>query len=110
MAHQPDPHAPIQLTPELVRSVAKLARLSVPEPDLPGVADDLARVLQYAHRLAALDLDAVEPLATPLERPITLRQDLPGPVMSSEQVLAIAPARFEGFVRVPPVLGQGGGA
>ena len=110
MAHQPNPHAPTPLTPELVRAVARLARLSVPEPDLPGVADDLASVLQYAQRLAALDLDAVEPLATPLERPITLRQDQPGPVMSPEQVLAIAPARFEGFVSVPPVLGLGGAA
>ncbi|MBA4027552.1 MAG: Asp-tRNA(Asn)/Glu-tRNA(Gln) amidotransferase GatCAB subunit C [Planctomyces sp.] len=108
MAQQSDQSTPLQLTPELVRRVARLARLSVPEAELPGVAEDLARVLHYADRLAALDLASVAPLATPLERPITLRGDAPGPVMSPDLVLAIAPACFEGFISVPPVLVGGG--
>jgi aspartyl/glutamyl-tRNA(Asn/Gln) amidotransferase C subunit len=65
MASPPSP-----VSPDVVRKVAALARLSVPEPELPIWTEQLGRIVSYIDQLkqlpqAGLD-ESIRPAATPL--------------------------------------------
>jgi glucose-6-phosphate dehydrogenase assembly protein OpcA len=72
----------------------------------------LAAVLEYVERLRPLRLDDVEPLSSPLETANRTAPDVPGPMLTNEQMMAIAPAHAAEppFIRVPKVVGVGEGA
>ncbi|MFG0306729.1 MAG: Asp-tRNA(Asn)/Glu-tRNA(Gln) amidotransferase subunit GatC [Phycisphaerales bacterium JB040] len=98
------------LTPEDVKKIARLARLEVPEGELERVGRDLSAILGYAERLQGLDLDGVEPMAHVGDQSNRLDADEPGEAFSNETVMGLAPDGLEPFLRVPRVLGDGGGA
>lgn len=93
-----------------VHAVARLARLDLPPERAELFRHQLGAVIGYIDRLRAMNLERVEPLASPLERTGSLAPDVPGPTLSPEAVAALAPERFEHFVRVPKVLGDAGGS
>ena len=93
-----------------VRKVARLSRLAIPEDKLEEYRTRLGAVLAYAECLGRLDLEGVEPLAQVCEEAMCLRADEPGPTLPTEALMRMAPASMPPFVRVPKVLGDGGGA
>lgn len=105
------------LSSEDVRKVAALARLSPTEEQVERYRADLAAVLGYIERLRGLDLAGVEPLAHVGEEVNRLDVDEPGPVLPEGVLQKIAPQTWTGgtglqtgvFIRVPKVLGEGGG-
>ena len=105
-AGQPDS----RLTAEQVRKVAGLAKLELDRAEVERLRGDLGAILAYAQRLQALDLNSVEPLATPLEMTGPMDEDVPGVTLPPEALHAIAPATDGPFIKVPKVLGDGGGA
>lgn len=102
-----DMGAPDAINEATVREVARLARLRVPDADLPGLARDLAAIVAHVRTLDELDLDDVEPLAHPLESTNRLMPDEPIEPMPAADVLNLAPAEREGYITVPKVLGDG---
>jgi len=64
------PSPPSPVSPDVVRKVAALARLSVPEPELPLWTEQLGRIVSYIDQLKELPeagLDgSVQAAATPL--------------------------------------------
>lgn len=98
------------LSHDQVRRVAALARLSLTDEQVRRFAGELSSILGYAQRLAVADLDGVEPMASPLDAAAPLRDDVPGPVLPVETLMALAPEADPPFVRIPKVLGEGGGA
>jgi aspartyl-tRNA(Asn)/glutamyl-tRNA(Gln) amidotransferase subunit C len=98
------------LPAEQVRKVAMLARLSLTDAQVEQYRHQLGDVLRYMQRLSSLDLAGVEPMAGPLEITNRLAEDEPGPTLSNEQLMAIAPAHAAEppFVEVPKVIGGGG--
>lgn len=99
-----------RLSPDEVRKVARLARLDLPDDQLPRAAARLDAVLGYVERLAALDLEGVEPLTHVGGEVNRLDDDVPGATLPPEAVARLAPESFGPFIRVPKVLGDGGGA
>ncbi len=99
-----------ELTAADVRKVARLARLALPEDQIEEHRVRLAAVLGYVERLGELDLTGVEPLAHVGEEAHRLRADVPGPALPTEALMAMAPDTMPPFVRIPKVLGDGGGA
>jgi aspartyl-tRNA(Asn)/glutamyl-tRNA(Gln) amidotransferase subunit C len=93
-----------------VRKVARLARLEIPERNVEEYRERLGAVLAYAECLGHLDLEGVEPLAQVCEEAMCLRADEPGPTLPTEALMRMAPASMPPFVRIPKVLGDGGGA
>ncbi|MBL8758092.1 MAG: Asp-tRNA(Asn)/Glu-tRNA(Gln) amidotransferase subunit GatC [Phycisphaerae bacterium] len=93
-----------------VHAVARLARLDLPADRAELFRHQLGAVIGYVNRLRAMNLEGVEPLASPLEQPGSLAPDEPGPTLSPDTVAALAPERFEHFVKVPKVLGDAGGS
>lgn len=92
-----------------VGKVARLARLEVDAGEAETLRGELAAVLGYVERLRELDLRDVEPLADVGEEVNRLRDDEPGPALAPEVLMELAPDTIEPYLRVPKVLGEGGG-
>ena len=86
--------------------MARLARLDVTEDELDRFAGQLAAVLEHAADLAALDTAGVPPTAHPYPLVNVLRDDVVGPSLDRDEVLAMAPAAEDGRFRVPRILGE----
>ncbi len=93
----------MSLSLDEVRKVAKLARLDLPEGELPAVADRLNRILGYIDQLQQVDTTGVEPLAHPLPLQNVFRPDEPVPSLTPDEALANAPKRVGNFFSVPAV-------
>ncbi len=93
-----------------VRKVAKLARLELTDAQVHADRSRLARVLEYVEHLSALDLTNVEPMTTPLVMHGPMGDDVPGTIIPHQALMDMAPAKDEPFIKVPKVLGDGGGA
>jgi aspartyl-tRNA(Asn)/glutamyl-tRNA(Gln) amidotransferase subunit C len=91
---------------EDVVHVARLARLDVTDDEVDRFTEQLAAVLEHAADVAALDTTGVPPTAHPLSLANVLRDDVPGPSLDREEVLAMAPAAEDGRFRVPRILGE----
>jgi aspartyl-tRNA(Asn)/glutamyl-tRNA(Gln) amidotransferase subunit C len=99
-----------KLSPEYVRRIAELARLEIPDDKVGFYADRLGAVLEYAKRLSEVDTTGIEPMSHPHDVSNRLRDDEPGPTLPRETFMAMAPETVEPFVKIPKVIGDGGGA
>jgi aspartyl-tRNA(Asn)/glutamyl-tRNA(Gln) amidotransferase subunit C len=86
---------------EQVLHVAKLARLGLSEDEVERMAGELSGILEHVDRIAALDLDGVEPTSHVVELENVLRADVPHQSLPPEVALASAPDPAEGAFRVP---------
>jgi aspartyl-tRNA(Asn)/glutamyl-tRNA(Gln) amidotransferase subunit C len=98
------------LTDEYVRKVAALSRLSLREDQVASYREKLSGILTYVQRIRELNLEGVEPLAHVGGEVNRLDADTPGPELPIEALKAMAPESVERFIKVPKVLGDGGGA
>jgi aspartyl-tRNA(Asn)/glutamyl-tRNA(Gln) amidotransferase subunit C len=95
-----------QITRDDVAHVAKLARLELTDDELGTFTDQLAKVLDHARDVEALDVGDVPPTSHPYPLENVLRRDEPRPCLDPDDVLAAAPAVEAGMFSVPPVLGE----
>jgi aspartyl-tRNA(Asn)/glutamyl-tRNA(Gln) amidotransferase subunit C len=95
-----------QITRDDVAHVAKLARLELTDDELVMFTDQLAKVLDHARDVEALDVGDVPPTAHPYPLQNVLRPDEIVPCLDRDGALAAAPAVEDGQFRVPPVLGE----
>ena len=65
----------MSLTPDEVRSIARLARLAISDRDIPRYADNLSRILDFVAQLDKADTTSVAPMAHPLDMSQRLRED-----------------------------------
>ena len=80
-----------------------LARLGLDPGDEDFYADQLSGILQHIDRLQQLDTKDIPPTAQVVEIASRLREDEPRPSLTQEEALANAPARVDGFFRVPSI-------
>jgi aspartyl-tRNA(Asn)/glutamyl-tRNA(Gln) amidotransferase subunit C len=84
-----------------VLHVARLARLELTEPEVERMAAELSGILEHVDRIAALDLDNVEPTSHVVGLSNVLRPDEPRPSLPRERALEQAPDPADGAFRVP---------
>lgn len=103
-------HEPLSLSE--TRKVATLARLALTDSQLEKHRHNLGAILGYMQQLQQLDLAGVEPMTSPIQITNRLDDDAPGPMLTNEQLMALAPAHAAEvpFVKVPKVIGGGDGA
>lgn len=90
-----------------VDHVARLARLDLSDEERERIVPELAKILEYAEQIQALDLDGVPPTshAVPLRnvtRPDEVKQSL-----SQADALANAPQTENGRFHVPRIVEDG---
>jgi len=94
------------LTPEDIDRIAALAQLRLAPEARIRLAADLAQVLEYIDRLAAVDTDGVATTTHVVEDQADLRADVPRPSLPLDQALANArdADAVHGLFRVPRVI------
>lgn len=91
---------------EDVAHVAALARLALSDDELDMFTEQLARVIEHARDVAALDVADVPPTAHPLPVRNVLRADEPRGGLDRDEVLAAAPDVEDGRFKVPRIVGE----
>ncbi|HKC19464.1 MAG TPA: Asp-tRNA(Asn)/Glu-tRNA(Gln) amidotransferase subunit GatC [Candidatus Dormibacteraeota bacterium] len=91
------------LSKDEVRHVAMLARLGLEPGDEEYYAEQLSGILGHIERLQELDTENIPPTAQVVEIAARLREDEPRPCLTQEEALANAPAKVNGFFRVPSI-------
>ena len=92
------------LDPAEVRTLARLARIRVPDDELDGIAADLGRVLELVDSMRAADTAGIEPMAHPVATDLRLREDVVTATDEREALQAPAPEVHEGYYLVPRVV------
>ena len=95
-----------RITTEDVAHVAHLARLELTDAELEQFTGQLAKVLDHARDVEALDTAGVPPTAHPLPLSNVLRDDVVEPSLDRAEVLAAAPSVEANQFRVPRILGE----
>jgi len=89
-----------------VEHVAHLARLGLTGDELGRLEGQLNHILDQYAILATVSTDHIAPTAQTIELENILRDDVAGPSLTQEDVLANAPARDGAFMVVPAILGE----
>jgi aspartyl-tRNA(Asn)/glutamyl-tRNA(Gln) amidotransferase subunit C len=93
----------MSLTRDQVRHVAMLARLGLEPGDEEFYAEQLSGILAHIDRLQEVNTEDIPPTAQVVEIVNPLREDVPRPCLTQEEVLSNAPAAVDGFFRVPAI-------
>ena len=89
---------------DTARRVAKLARIAVPETDLPALADKLSGILGFMEQLNEVDVEGIEPMTSVTPMRLKRRLDVVTDGNIQAQILKNAPDAREGFFAVPKVV------
>ena len=89
---------------DTARRVAKLARIRVPEADLPALAGELSGILTFMEQLNEVNVDGIEPMTSVTPMRLKRRKDEVTDGNIQSQVLKNAPDAREGFFAVPKVV------
>lgn len=96
---------PEQISSDVVRKVARLARLALTDEEVARMTSQLGGMLEHFRDVDALKLDDVAPMSQPLPLSNVLRDDVVAPGLDRAEVLANAPAAQDDRFRVPPIIG-----
>ncbi|MHB8425373.1 MAG: Asp-tRNA(Asn)/Glu-tRNA(Gln) amidotransferase subunit GatC [Gammaproteobacteria bacterium] len=95
----------MSLTPDDVRTIARLARLAISEQDIPRYADNLSRILDFVAQLDQADTSHVAPMAHPLSSLTQrLRDDVVTETSQRDLFQKNAPQVDAGLYLVPKVI------
>ena len=89
---------------DTARRVAKLARIRMPEANLPKLADQLSGILSFMEQLNEVDVTGIEPMTSVTPMRLKRRQDGVTDGNIQPRILANAPDAREGFFAVPKVV------
>ena len=89
------------ITDELVAYLEALGRIKLPEESRAKAQSDLQEILQYIDTLSELDTEGIEPMSHALPLTNVMREDVVEPSVPTEEVLANAPVKKDGYFLVP---------
>jgi len=86
------------------KTVAKIARLKIPEEEQISVAGELNKIIGWVAQLDEVDVTGVEPMASVNDASLRTRPDVVTDGGRPEDILANAPAKTADFFTVPKVV------
>ena len=89
-----------------VEHIAELAKLALTPDEIEQYRRQLSDILEHFETLKQVDTSSVAPTASVLPLRTVLRTDQVRPSLSTEDALANAPDREDGFFRVRAVFGE----
>ena len=93
-----------EISPEMIKKIASLARLSFADEDEKKIGSQLNEIVSYVEKLNELDTKDIIPLGNPFDIGKELRADVPVESLSTSDALMNAPlSKFDHFV-VPKVI------
>jgi aspartyl-tRNA(Asn)/glutamyl-tRNA(Gln) amidotransferase subunit C len=94
----------MSLDPRGVAKIAHLARIKVPEEDLPALVGDLNAMLGFFEQLDEVDITGVEPMTSAVRVELRWREDVVTDGAMATTVLRNAPDQTADFFAVPKVV------
>ena len=94
----------MSIDPATVDYVARLARLALTGEERERLTRQLGDILAHFAMLQTLDTDPVEPTSDVVALANVVRDDVPGPCLPRDAVLAASPEAEDGYIKVPPVI------
>ena len=91
----------MQITPDLIKYLEKLARITLTEDEEKKVGNELQDILTYLDMLNELDTDGVEAMSHCFPVTNVMREDEVQPSMSADEIVANAPESQDGCFVVP---------
>lgn len=91
----------MQITPDLIKYLEKLARITLTEDEEKKVGNELQDILTYIDMLNELDTDGVEAMSHCFPVTNVMREDEAQPSMSADEIVANAPESQDGCFVVP---------
>ena len=87
-----------------VRKIAKLARIKVPENEVPTLAEELSKIIEWIEQLNEVDTENVTPMTSMVEMVMPKRADKVTDGNYPDRVLSNAPSPEGPFYTVPKVV------
>ena len=94
----------MSLDSKTVAHIAMLARIKVPQAELPALAKELSGIMTWIEQLNEVDTTGVEPMAGVLQRNLPQREDKITDGGCPDKILMNAPDAAHGFFTVPKVV------
>ena len=94
----------MKVTREDVLHIAQLARIALTEEEIDRFSGQLSDLFEHFEVLQEVNTDDVPPTAQSVELRSVMREDVPQPSLTQDEVLANAPRREDDSFRVKPVL------
>lgn len=91
----------MQITPDLVKYLESLARITLTEEEEKKVGGELGDILAYIDMLNELDTDGVEAMSHCFPVTNVMREDEVQPSMTPDEITANAPESQDGYFVVP---------
>lgn len=87
-----------------VKRVAHLARIAVPEADLPKLQGEINAILGFVEQLNEVDVSGVEPLTSVMPMAMKQREDVVNDGEIAAKIVVNAPASEDDYFMVPKVI------
>jgi aspartyl-tRNA(Asn)/glutamyl-tRNA(Gln) amidotransferase subunit C len=94
----------MQVDDALVDKLSKLAMLQFNDEEKEEIKSDLQKMIGFVDKLKELDTSGVEPLLHMSGNKDTVREDVPGSMLSREEALKNAPLHDDVYFKVPKVI------
>ena len=96
-----------KITEDVVRKVAELARLKLPDQKITTFTEQIETILKYVGQLEKVDTHDIPETTRAIEVKNVTRDDFVDPISAREEILNQAPQREGDFYRVPKILTDG---
>lgn len=94
----------MNINEETIYKVANLARIEIKEAEVPGLIDEMSKILTFMEQLNSLDTTAVEPLVYMNDTNNVWRADEAKTEIAVEDALKNAAEHNERFFMVPKII------
>jgi len=101
-----DAPGPVVISAADVQHLAGLARIALTPEEVEHLAGELTQIVDSVAKVREVATPDVPATSHPVPLVNVLRPDVPGAVLTPEQVLSGAPDAAEGRFRVPAILGE----
>ncbi|GLJ79131.1 Asp-tRNA(Asn)/Glu-tRNA(Gln) amidotransferase subunit GatC [Microbacterium imperiale] len=95
-----------EITPDLVRHLGVLARIQLSDEEVERLTGQLDAIVDNIAKVSKVATPDVPATSHPISLENVFREDVPGDMLSLEQVLQNAPERTEDRFRVTAILGE----
>jgi aspartyl-tRNA(Asn)/glutamyl-tRNA(Gln) amidotransferase subunit C len=92
------------LSEKEVLHIATLARLKIPNEELPRISEQMSKLIIFFQSISKIDTAGVEPLITPHPTEQIWREDKVLQEITAEEITANAPSKTGRLFTVPPVI------
>jgi aspartyl-tRNA(Asn)/glutamyl-tRNA(Gln) amidotransferase subunit C len=87
-----------------VRRIAHLARIAVPDADIPHLQGELNAMLAFVEQLSEVNVEGVEPMTSVMPMEMKRRPDVVNDGEIADDIVRNAPATEDHFFLVPKVV------